>query len=358
MTGSDQPTNVPAEYAAALQKLSLGAAWTQIRNLTPQGRPMRHANAMSWRYADARPKLIEAGQIVPIELAERRVLALINPGVTPARLATTPSIFIGLQLILPGESALAHRHTPAAARLVIEGMGGSTTVNGEKLPMEQGDLLLTPPHHWHEHRHEGTEPMIWMDILDHPVGIPLETSYLVDEEDLAGDSHRANTAHSSEAMYLAPGLVPFRSPAVGPSRYPMLRFPWKRTEEALIGISERSTKRDPVHLMFVNPESGASLLETMCFSMRMLRPAEEVVVPRRSTSTVFQILDGEGECIIDDRGFSWGQHDTIASPTFAQVTHRNASNRKPAFLLQVDDGPLQSKLGFYEEDTAHRDLSA
>jgi len=307
---------------------------------------------MSWRYADVRPKLIEAGQIVPIELAERRVLALINAGVKPARLATTPSIFIGLQLILPGEFAPAHKHTPAAARLVIEGAGGSTTVNGEKLPMEAGDLLLTPPHHWHEHRHEGTDPMIWMDILDHPVGIPLETSYLVDEEDVAGEPNRANSEHLSEAIYTAPGLVPFRSPVTGPGRYPMMRFPWKRTRETLIGISERSTKHDPIHLMFVNPESGASLLETMCFSVRMLRPGEEVIVPRRSASAVFQALEGEGESIIDDQAFAWSQHDTVACPTFAQVTHRNDSSRKPAFLLQVDDGPLQSKLGFYEEEAA------
>jgi gentisate 1,2-dioxygenase len=350
MTGSDRATNVPADYAVALRELSLGAAWTQLRTLTPHGRPVRHAQAMSWRYADVRPRLVEAGRIVPIELAERRVLALINTGVTPARLATTPSIFIGLQLILPGEFAPGHRHTPAAARLVIEGMGGSTTVNGDKLRMEQGDLLLTPPHHWHEHRHEGTEPMIWMDILDHPVGIPLETSYLVDEEDAAGESHRGNSTHSSEAMYLAPGLVPFRDPGVSPKRYPMLRFPWTRTKEALTAISQRSTKHDPIHLMFVNPESGASLLETMCFSVRMLRPGEEVVVPRRSASAVFQILDGEGECVIDDRLFSWSTYDTIACPTFAQVTYRNTSMRKPAFLLQVDDSPLQSKLGFYEEE--------
>lgn len=360
MTGSDQAPNEPPDYATALRQLSLGAAWTQIRNLTPQGRrPVRHANAMSWRYADVRPKLIEAGEIVPIELAERRVLALVNAGVTPARLATTPSIFIGLQLILPGEFAPAHRHTPAAARLVIEGAGGSTTVNGEKLLMEQGDLLLTPPHHWHEHRHEGTKPMIWMDILDHPVGIPLETSYLVDEEDAAGEPpRRANATCSSEAMYSAPGLVPFRSPAVEPRRYPMLRFPWRSTKDALTAMSDHSARRAPVHLMFVNPESGASLLETMCFSVRMLRPGEEIDVPRRSASAVFQILEGEGECVIDDQEFAWSAHDTIACPTFAQVKHRNASNRRPAFLLQVDDAPLQSKLGFYEEEPPHENAGA
>jgi gentisate 1,2-dioxygenase len=191
--------------------------------------------------------------------------------------------------------------------------------------------------------------MIWMDILDHPVGFPLETSYLVDEEeDVTEESRRANSTNSSEAIYVAPGLVPFRSPAVGPGRYPVMRFPWSRTKEALIGISERGTTRDPVHLMFVNPESGVSLLETMCFSDRMLRPGEEVVVPRRSASA--QMLEGKGECIIDDKAFPWNAHDTIACPTFAQVTHRNTSMRQPAVFLQVDDGPLQSKLGFYEEE--------
>lgn len=359
MSATEQATNVPADYEAALRKLSLGAAWTQLRNLTPSGRPIRHAKAMSWHYKDVRPRLIEAGQVVPIELAERRVLSLINPGVTPPRLATTPSIFIGLQLILPGENAPAHRHTPAAARLVIEGTGASTIVNGDKLPMQEGDLLLTPPHHWHEHTHEGSEPMIWMDILDHPIGIPLETSYLVDEEDEAPEKlHFENSAVSSDSMYVAPGLVPFRSPGVAPKRYPMMRFPWIRTKEALTGISERSTKQDPIHLMLVNPESGASLLETLCFSVRMLRPGEEVVVPRRSASAVFQILEGDGECTIDNQQFPWSTHDTIACPTFAQITHRNTSTRKPAFVLQVDDGPMQSKLGYYEEEPVDSGLRA
>jgi len=67
---------------------------------------------------------------------------------------------------------------------------------------------------------------------------------------------------------------------------------------------------------------------------------------------VFQALEGEGESIIDDQAFAWSQHDTVACPTFAQVTHGTPQAGKPAFLLQVDDGPLQSKLGFYEEEAA------
>jgi gentisate 1,2-dioxygenase len=32
--------------------------------------------------------------------------------------------------------------------------------------MEPGDLILTPTGQWHEHRHEGQGPMIWLDVLD------------------------------------------------------------------------------------------------------------------------------------------------------------------------------------------------
>ena len=47
-------------------------------------------------------------------------------------------------MLLPGEWAPAHRHTPNAVRIVVEGEGAYTTVNGEKCTMERGDLILTP----------------------------------------------------------------------------------------------------------------------------------------------------------------------------------------------------------------------
>jgi len=48
---------------------------------------------------------------------------------------------------MPGEIARAHRHSAAALRLIIEGRGGYTVVNGERVPMFPGDLVLTPNCH-------------------------------------------------------------------------------------------------------------------------------------------------------------------------------------------------------------------
>ncbi len=346
-----QPNELPSEYVASLERLGLRAAWLAIRGLTPHLKPIRVVSATRWSYQDIRPLLLQAGEMVPIELAERRVLALQNPGIAPPRLATTPSIFLGMQLILPGERAFAHRHTPAAARLVVEGTGAYTTVNGEKLLMERGDLLLTPPHHWHEHRHEGAAPVTWMDILDHPVSVPLEVSYLVEEEDPASGYVRPrNMPDASEITYTMAGLVPYRTPGTATQRYPLMRFAWSKAREALMRMAAYAGSDEPVHMMFVNPQTGVSLLETMSFSVRMLRPGEEVAVARRSPSTIFHVLEGTGETAVDDDSFAWEQSDTIASPTFATVTHRNRSSKAPAFLLQVDDSPMQYKLGFYEDE--------
>ena len=152
--------DLPADYLAALATLSVAPLWPQLRGLLPRGMPARQTLPHAWRYQDIRPQLLRAGELTPIEKAERRVLD---------KLVATPTIYVGLQLILPGEVAPNHRHTPTAVRFVVEGSGGFTCVDGEKCPMEKGDLILTPAGLWHEHGHEGTSPVIWPDALDLPM---------------------------------------------------------------------------------------------------------------------------------------------------------------------------------------------
>jgi gentisate 1,2-dioxygenase len=45
-----------------------------------RGTSQRDARSPCWRYADIRPQLLRAGELTPIERAERRVLVLCNPG--------------------------------------------------------------------------------------------------------------------------------------------------------------------------------------------------------------------------------------------------------------------------------------
>ena len=129
-----------------------------------------------WRWSELREPLLEAARLVPIEQAERRVLMLCNPGL-PGNASATATLYAGFQIILPGEAAPSHHHTAAALRLIVEGEGAYTTVDGVKCVMEPGDLIITPPMRWHDHGHEGREPVIWLDGLDIPLVRSVEANW-------------------------------------------------------------------------------------------------------------------------------------------------------------------------------------
>lgn len=81
---------------------------------------------------------------------------------------TTDTLYAGLQLVMPNETAPAHRHTAFAMRFIIEGNGGFTAVHGRRIQMQQGDVILTPTWNYHDHGKDGSGPMIWLDGLDLP----------------------------------------------------------------------------------------------------------------------------------------------------------------------------------------------
>src|SRR5687767_2821801 len=167
--------SLPAAYSDALETLSVGPLWTALHAMLPDERASR-AVAHCWRWRDVRPLLLDAAKMVPLDQAERRVLVLRNPGLDGAY-AITSTLFAGLQIILPGETAPSHHHTPAALRLVIEGRGAFTTVEGVRCDMEPGDLIITPAMRWHDHGHQGTEPVVWLDGLDIPLVRAFDASW-------------------------------------------------------------------------------------------------------------------------------------------------------------------------------------
>jgi gentisate 1,2-dioxygenase len=95
---------------------------------------------------------MRAAQLVGTQQAERRVLRLTNPELSG--LSASNTLVANIQIVMPGEIARAHRHSGAALRLIIEGGGGYTVVNGERVPMYPGDLVLTPNWTWHDHAND------------------------------------------------------------------------------------------------------------------------------------------------------------------------------------------------------------
>ncbi len=72
-------------------------------------------------------------------------------------------------MILPGERARSHRHSPHALRFVLDVPDTAyTVVDGTRIDMRPGDVLLTPGWHWHGHGNDGDRPGYWVDFLDVP----------------------------------------------------------------------------------------------------------------------------------------------------------------------------------------------
>src|SRR5205823_9305369 len=239
--------NLPAAYSDALHALALAPLWTALHALLPNERATP-AVPHVWRWRDVRPRVLEAARLVPMEQAERRVLVLRNPGLGGAY-AITSSLFAGLQVILPGEAAPSHHHTPSALRLIVEGHGAFTTVDGVKCAMEPGDLIITPPMRWHDHGHEGTEPVIWLDGLD----LPLVRSFDASWASRMRPAREPETATDpSQDELSAAGLVP-RYSRYPESPYPQVRWPWRTVRAALASMAESAPDKTAVVLRYVNP---------------------------------------------------------------------------------------------------------
>ena len=332
---------LPQDYRDAMTEAGVAPLWPMMRKVLPHGKPIPTTKPSYWNFQHLRPLLLRAGELTPVEKAERRVLVMSDQGRGTGAMQATSSIYIGMQLLLPGETAPAHRHTPSAARIIVEGKGGFTVVDGEKLPMNRGDLVLTPGGDWHDHGHEGDEPVIWLDALDLPLFVYLEGSY-AEEAPLQAQRNRPDAAL---VEYAAAGLVPSRRGNQA-RRYPMARFPWARTEAALRQMAQYTD--GVVEMDYVNPETGESVLPVMGFTAMMIRPGETVRPPLSSESAVFHVIGGAGESLVDGCKITWSQKDTFTAPVFAEVDHKNTGS-EPAFLIRVHDRPLQEKLGYYEE---------
>lgn len=333
---------LPLDYRESMARAGVAPLWPNLRNLLPSGKPDPTTLAHHWPYADLRPLLIRAGELTPVEKAERRVLVLSDPGRGVGAMQATATLYAGLQLLLPGEIAPTHRHTPSAARIMVEGEGAFTVVGGEKLPMHSGDIVLTPNGEWHDHGHEGQGPVVWLDALDLPIFVQLEGSYS-EPGVLQAQRQRPD---GSQVEYRASGLVPARSSSHSMPRYPLLRFPWDATESALREMAAYAG-REIVALDYVNPETGDDPFPTIGFTAMMLRAGESVRPQVKSSSAIFHVVSGQGESIVNGKAFRWSEKDTFTAPVFAEVEHRAIEGE--AFVIEVHDRPMQRRLGYYEE---------
>jgi gentisate 1,2-dioxygenase len=334
--------DLPPDYVAALTAQNLVPLWPSLRAVLPPGKPQPRTRATHWSYRALKPLLLKAGELTPIEKAERRVLVLANPGHGLEKMQASAAMYLGMQLLLPGEWAPSHRHTPNAVRMIVEGEGAYTTVDGEKCPMRRGDLILTPTGLWHEHGHDGSEPVVWLDVLDLPLVYYMEASYHVDGPRQTVKPGRA------DRVYARGGVVPTPVFERSNKAYPMLRYPWVEARAALETLATDQPALEAVQVTYINPETGGDAQNILGFYALMLRPGQTLKLPSRSPASVFHLIEGGVEVAVEDQHFTLAEADTCCAPGYTTVSLSNRSASAPAFVFIADETPLHRKLGVFE----------
>jgi gentisate 1,2-dioxygenase len=289
------------------------AGWHKARpSLWPE--PRTAYRPMHWRYAEGRLALDQAGRWMSTEQAERRNLLLFNP-VEGNDYNTARTLVAAYQMIRPGEHASAHWHTPNALRFVLEaGEGVFTVVDGVKLPMHCGDVLLTPGGCWHSHYNEGSDNAYWIDVLDVPLVHLLEPMFCehypggVQPEMSAPDQHEFAFDHR-----------------------------WIKAE------LDRQPVADGVRRLGL---PAAPHLLTMALQFLRLDAGTRTEPTRSTASRIFSVAAGSGSARAGDLQFNWSFGDIFVVPSW---TPFHVSAYEQSLLFEVNDEPLLRRINMYRE---------
>ncbi len=330
-------------YYEELEQLHLWPLWEEINKFTGTERPTPNVVPCIWRYEDARRVVMQSAELLTAEEAERRVLALENPGLD-TRMTITQTLYAGYQLLMPGEIAPSHRHSPAAFRFILEGEGAYTAVNGEKTFMAPGDFVVTPSWAWHDHGNETSTPMIWLDGLDWPLINYLGLWFFEPYPDYQHPETRP--PGDSTARY-GMGIAPLTSDPSAAS--PILNYTFERTRAALATMRQ-SAEWDPclgLKTRYSNPLTGDDAIPTISAFMQLL-PGKFTSEPYRQTDAcVYSVVEGSGRTKIGETTLEWGPKDAFVIPSWAE--HQHFVDSEDAVLFSFSDRGIHEKLGIWRE---------
>jgi gentisate 1,2-dioxygenase len=270
-----------------------------------------------WRYAVAKAGMQSAGRLIGTDLAERRNFIMRNP-IPNNDIFTTRTLICAYQSMLPGETARSHRHSPHALRVVLESRGSFSIVDGEKTPMESGDIVLTPGWSWHGHGHDGSEQSYWFDGLDVPLTHLLEPMFF--EEHPQGWEH----VHT----------VTERSP---------MRFIWQDTLAAL----DRAPA-DPANHFGKTVRLPAPSMPTIAIDVHQWSSGWRNTPYRHSSNAIYVVMQGRGRSTIGESTFDWEFGDTIAAPAWNRIAHQASAD---TVMFEMSDIELMRWARLYRLET-------
>lgn len=260
-----------------------------------------------WRYSEVKAAMDAAARLIDTELAERRNLALRNP-IEDNDFATTRTLVNAYQTILPGEEAKSHRHAPHALRVILESRGAWSIVDGDKHPMETGDIVLTPGMCWHGHGHDGQDQAYWLDGLDVPLVHLLEPMCVEGHPD---------------------GMEPVKK--VTPDS--PFRFTWERTQRELDAAAPDPEGFFGTRIAYDTSET----MPTIGINVTRLETGQKTRPYRSTANTTYTVMQGSGTTMVDGHAIDWSFGDTFAVPIWKGVEHRAGAD---SVLFSMTDEPV------------------
>ncbi len=307
-----------------LGRISIGPGWAKATpSLWPA--PKKTFAPAQWKYEQARGALDAAGRLINTELAERRNLILFNPAADNGY-GTVRTLVAAYQMIMPGEWARSHRHTPNALRLILNSEPGTyTEVDGVKISMEPGDVLLTPNWSSHGHGNDSRSNAYWLDFLDVPLVQLLEPMFFEPAEE--------------EGAAKGPNDAP-------PTKDSPFVFPLTETVKRL-----DAAKSDPTGPFGTSVQLGDPAMATIGLHMMRLVPRTKTATLQTTANNIYAIVKGSGTTTIDGERFEWHRGDVIAAPAWRPHSHEAGED---ALMLRVTDEPVMARLGFLRVGESER----
>ena len=287
------------------------------------------------------PLVARAVAEVAMADAERRVLLFTDPA-EPQSVDTLRNLSGGLQTLMPGEIAHAHRHTLAALRFVMSGRGAVTVVNGQPCLMNEGDLVLTPSWTWHEHTHPAQGRMVWFDGLDLPLSHHFDSMFF----EMATPGALAVEPPQTRAPLAAHSGATLQPDSVASAAGSRFRFSAERAQSALAtAVPHADGSR---LLRYVDPQSKGPVLPTLdCYLMQLA--ANCPTRQRRTTaSAICVVASGQGTSVVGDKTIDWQRNDVFTLPHWQWATHTAQSGDAQLFLMT--DRELLATSGYLRED--------
>lgn len=301
-----------------------------------------------WPYELTRPLLDQASQLIDKKRADRRVLVMENPSLRGSSFIAN-SLFAGLQIILPGEIAPSHRHTPNALRFVVEGEGAYTSISGEKIDIHPGDFIVTPSWSWHDHGNLGNNPVVWMDGLDTPFTSLFGAHF---RENYPNDVYPVTKTANQSILSFGAGMLPIQYGLDSGGYENLLIYPFVKTKSLLNSmLSDTKIVADPCHgykMRYANPSNGHYPFRTMAAFMQLIPEGFKGKKYRSTENTVFNVASGECVVYLSDKEVYLKPHDVLVVPSWEQY---HFESDKSCILFSFSDRAAQQLLGFWQESS-------